>query len=226
MNTSNSSKKIIRRKQSNVLLTRNPWFKKGTKILWILFLCFVIGFPVYVLAVSKDLFGLFGGMPSLKSIENPENDLSSELMSADGVSLGRYFRYNRSQVSYDQLSPDLVNTLLLSEDHRYYDHSGLDFQAYLRVLWGMATFSSSAKGGGSTITQQLAKNLFSTRGPELEGTLTHGGAIKMLVNKTKDGSFQSSLNEILRKKRYCHVPQHCSLWQQCVRDQGCGTNLF
>ncbi|HTE34138.1 MAG TPA: transglycosylase domain-containing protein [Chryseolinea sp.] len=169
-----------------VLLTRSPWFKKGVKILWILFLCFIIGFPVYVLSVGSDLFGLFGGMPSLKSVENPENDLSSELISADGVSLGKYFRFNRSQVTYDQLSPDLVNTLLLSEDHRYYDHSGLDFQAYLRVLYGMATFNSSAKGGGSTITQQLAKNLFSTRGPELEGTLTRGGPLKILVNKTKE----------------------------------------
>ena len=98
-------------------------------------------------------------MPSLKAIENPENDLSSELISADGVSLGRYFRYNRSQVTYDQLSPDLVNTLLLSEDHRFYNHSGLDFKAYLRVLYGILTFNSGAKGGGSTITQQLAKNL-------------------------------------------------------------------
>jgi hypothetical protein len=86
--------------------------KKATKTLWILFACFVIGFPIYVVSVGSDLFGLFGGMPSLKSIENPENDLSSELISADGVSLGRYFRYNRSQVTYSQLSPDLVNTLL------------------------------------------------------------------------------------------------------------------
>lgn len=75
-------------------------------------------------------------MPSLKAIENPENDLSSELISADGVSLGRYFRYNRSQVSYDKLSPDLVNTLILSEDHRFYEHAGMDFIAYLRVAWG------------------------------------------------------------------------------------------
>ena len=64
----------------------------------------------------------------------------------------------------DQLSPDLVNTLLLSEDHRFYNHSGMDFKAYLRVLYGVLTFNSGAKGGGSTITQQLAKNLFSTRG--------------------------------------------------------------
>ena len=111
MNTSNSLKKTIRQKTNSILLLQNPWFKKATKILWILFLCFIIGLPVYVFSVSSDLFGWFGGMPSLKAIENPQNDLSSELISADGVSLGRYFRFNRSQVTYDQLSPDLVNTL-------------------------------------------------------------------------------------------------------------------
>ncbi len=186
MNTFNSSKKITRRKTTSVLLMRHLWFKKGVKVLWILFFCFIVAVPVYVLSVSYDLGGLFGGMPSLKAIENPENDLSSDLLSADGVSLGKYFRYNRSQVTYDQLSPDLVKTLLLSEDHRYYAHSGLDFQAYLRVLFGVITFNSSAKGGGSTITQQLAKNLFSTRGRELEGFLTRSGPLKIVVNKTKE----------------------------------------
>src|SRR5690606_37591064 len=132
---------------------------KAVKGIWILFLCIILGLPLYVFSVSQNLFGLFGEMPSLKDIENPENDLSSELISADGVSLGRYFRYNRSQVTYDQLSPDLVNTLLLSEDHRYYDHAGLDFPAYIRVLYGVLTFNTS-RGGGSTITQQLAKNLY------------------------------------------------------------------
>ena len=144
--------------------------RKSVKGIWILFICFIIAVPLYVYSVQFDLFGLFGGMPSLKAIENPENDLSSELFSADGVSLGRYFTYNRSQVTYDQLSPHLINTLLFSEDHRFYDHSGLDFQAYLRVLYGIVTFNSGAKGGGSTITQQLAKNLY-TLNPELDGTL-------------------------------------------------------
>jgi penicillin-binding protein 1A len=105
------------------------------------------------------------------------------------VVLGAYWRggLNRSQVSFNELSPHLVNTLLLSEDHRFYNHSGLDFQAYLRVLYGMLTFNSGAKGGGSTITQQLAKNLFSTRGSELEGPLTRlGGPIKILISKTKE----------------------------------------
>ena len=72
-------------------------------------LAVVLGLPIYVFSVSINLFGLYGEMPSIKEVENPENDLSSEIISADGVSLGRYFRYNRSQVTYDELSEDLIN---------------------------------------------------------------------------------------------------------------------
>src|SRR5689334_19103221 len=119
MNTSNSSKQTITQKINKIFLFQKPWFNKVVKGIWIIFFCLIIGFPLYVLSVSVDLFGLFGGMPSLREIENPENDLSSEIISGDGVSLGRYFRYNRSQVTYAELSPDLVNTLLYSEDHRF-----------------------------------------------------------------------------------------------------------
>ena len=146
----------------------------------------ILGFLLYIYSVSIDLFGLFGGMPSLKSIENPENDLSSELISADGVSLGRYFRYNRSQVSYHNLSKDLVNTLILSEDHRYYSHSGMDFVAYLRVLKGLVTLRPA--GGGSTITQQLAKNLYTqNQKMGLDGKLGKlGRTTRRVIQKTKE----------------------------------------
>lgn len=187
MSTSNSLTRTIPQKINKALLIRGPWIKKATKALWITFLCGIAFLFITIFAVSNDWFGLFGGMPSLKAVENPENDLSSELISADGVSLGSYARFNRIQVTYDQLSPHLVNTLLISEDHRFYDHSGLDFYAYLRVFYGVVTANSGAKGGGSTITQQLAKNLFSTRGGELDGTLTKlGGKLGLVISKTKE----------------------------------------
>jgi penicillin-binding protein 1A len=199
MNTSNSSRKTTRPKTRNILLIRKPWFSRVIKGIWIVFFCVVLGAPIYVYMVKIDLFGLFGGMPNPSAIENPENDLSSELISADGVSLGRYFRYDRRQVTYDQLSPDLVNTLLLSEDHRFYDHSGMDFWAYPRVLFGILTFNN--RGGGSTITQQLAKNLFKTRGDELDGVLTRlGGPIKILVSKTKEWIISVQLEEKYTKE--------------------------
>jgi penicillin-binding protein 1A len=158
--------------------------RKAVTIVWILFLVIILGAPLYVYTVSIDLFGLFGGMPGYAAIENPENDLSSELISADGALLGRYIRYNRSQVNYHQLSPHLVQTLILSEDHRFYGHAGMDFWAYPRVLWGLITFQ--AAGGGSTITQQLAKNLY-TLNPELDGHLAALGAWpRRIIQKTKE----------------------------------------
>jgi penicillin-binding protein 1A len=171
-------------KFNRLLLLKKNWFPKAIKTIWIFLLCLIVGVPLYIYSVRYDLFGLFGGMPSLKAIENPENDLSSELISADGVSLGRYFLYNRSQVSYQQLSPVLVNTLLISEDHRFRKHSGLDFQAFLRAISGAITFQS--QGGGSTITQQLAKNLF-TLNPELEGSMAKAFPIfRRIIQKTKE----------------------------------------
>ena len=199
MNTSASSKRTTKRKtNNNPLLVEKPWIKKAIKGVWILFLAVIIGVPLYVYTVSIDLFGLFGKMPSYAAIENPQNDLSSELISADGVSLGRYFRYNRSQVGYDQLSPDLVNTLLLSEDHRFYDHAGMDFWAYPRVFWGILTFNSA--GGGSTITQQLAKNLY-TINPELDGHLGQlGGIVRRVIQKTKEWIISIQLEKNFTKE--------------------------
>ena len=199
MNTSVSSRKTTKRKTSNnPLLLQRSWFRKAVKAVWISFLVIALGFPLYVYTVSIDLLGLFGGMPSYASIENPQNDLSSELISADGVSLGRYFRFNRSQVSYDQLSPDLINTLLLSEDHRFYDHAGMDFWAYPRVLWGILTFNSA--GGGSTITQQLAKNLY-TQNPELDGHLSKLGSLpRRIIQKTKEWIISTKLERNFTKE--------------------------
>ncbi len=187
-------------KINRALLLKRRWFKKAVTAIWILFFCFILGLYLFISSVNADLFGWFGGMPSLKTIENPENDLSSELISADGVSLGRYFLYNRSQVTYDQLSPDLVNTLLYSEDHRFLDHSGLDFQAFLRVLYGVLTFNSSSLGGGSTITQQLAKNLF-TQNPELDGSLAKLGELpNRIIQKTKEWIISVQLEKNFTKE--------------------------
>lgn len=173
---------------------------KAIKYSWMAFLVFIIAFPLYILSVKIDLFGLYGGMPSLAEIENPDNDLSSEILSADGVSLGRYFRYNRSQVHYNQLSPDLVNTLLISEDHRFYDHSGLDLPAYLRVIKGILTLNPA--GGGSTLTQQLAKNLY-TMNPDkgLDGLLSKLGKYpRRFIQKTKEWIIAIDLEENFTKE--------------------------
>ncbi|HRI78200.1 MAG TPA: transglycosylase domain-containing protein [Cyclobacteriaceae bacterium] len=190
----------IKKKINSLLAIQRPWFRKTIKYCWIIFFCFIIGLPLYVQSIKHNLFGLFGDMPSLADVENPENDLSSELISADSVSLGRYFRFNRSQVNYDQLSPELVNTLLISEDHRFYQHSGLDFPAYLRAIFGWITFNP--QGGGSTITQQLAKNLY-TMNPSrsLDGPAAKlGSIVRRVIQKTKEWIIAIDLEENFTKE--------------------------
>ncbi len=121
-------------------------------LLYFLLLAVVVGF-FYGIGVEW-----FGKMPTFEELENPESNLASEVYSSDGVLLGTYFIENRSNVIYDDISPNLVNALMAIEDIRFEKHAGIDERALLRVAYGVAT--GNHKGGGSTLTQQLAKNLF------------------------------------------------------------------
>ncbi len=100
----------------------------------------------------------FGEMPTFEELENPESNLASEVYSSDGMLLGTYFIENRSNINYRDISPNLINALLAIEDIRFEKHSGIDEKALIRVAYGVLT--GTHKGGGSTLTQQLAKNLF------------------------------------------------------------------
>lgn len=122
---------------------------KSIQILWRVFFGF-IGFVILFFVAAN--FGLFGKMPSVQQLENPEADLASEILSIDGVLMGKYYAENRSEVKYSEISPNVINALIATEDERFYEHSGIDMQALGRVL-----FSAGTQGGGSTITQQLAK---------------------------------------------------------------------
>ncbi len=119
---------------------------------------YVAGVIVAVLFFYGIAAGWFGKMPSFEDLEDPKSNLATEIYSSDGKLLGTYFIENRSNVSYNQLSPYLPEALMAIEDIRFYEHSGIDEKALLRVFYGVITGSN--KGGGSTLTQQLAKNLF------------------------------------------------------------------
>lgn len=121
----------------------------SVKILWKTFL---IGFGFVILLFLCANFGLFGKMPSIRELENPEADLASEIISADGKLMGKYYAENRSEVKYHEISPNVIHALIATEDERFYDHSGIDAQALARVV-----FTAGSQGGGSTLTQQLAK---------------------------------------------------------------------
>jgi len=171
--------------------------KKFIISIWSIFISLALGIPFYIYAVSTNLGDLFGGMPSLTALENPENDLSSELITADGISLGKYYRFNRSQISYADLSEDLVNTLLLSEDHRFYNHSGIDPRSMARAIIGKLTFNYA--GGGSTITMQLAENLYNTM-TENQGRLFKIKLFKEIIIKTKEWIIATKLERNFTKE--------------------------
>ncbi len=133
---------------------KRKWFNYITKF-WLLYL---LSFGLVILFFYGIVTGFFGEMPTFQQLENPKSNLASEVFSSDGHVLGTYFIENRSNVTYRQISPYLINALIATEDVRFEEHSGIDERALIRVLYGVLT--GKHKGGGSTITQQLAKNLF------------------------------------------------------------------
>ncbi len=105
-------------------------------------------------------YGVLGSMPSFEELENPQTNLSTEVLSMDGVVIGSFFNENRTRVNYYEISPDVINALVSTEDIRFYDHSGIDARGLMRVLFRTLLMQEESSGGGSTITQQLAKLLF------------------------------------------------------------------
>jgi penicillin-binding protein 1A len=137
------------------MVDRKKSIRKIIKRLWIIYACSI---GVILLLLGLAGIGAFGYMPDLEELENPSSHLASEIYSSDGVLLGTYYLENRSNVRYEELSPNLINALVATEDVRFVKHSGVDGRSMFRMVFGVVTFSP--KGGASTITQQLAKNLF------------------------------------------------------------------
>src|SRR4029077_15928079 len=132
-------------------------FKKYLRIFWVLVLlpvCFLI-----FCTIGASL-GIFGKLPSFEELENPQTYLASEVISSDNQLLGKYYVQNRSNIQYKDISPYVINGLIATEDARFYDHSGVDLRSLFRVFFKTFLGHSSSSGGGSTITQQLAKMLF------------------------------------------------------------------
>lgn len=126
--------------------------------IWKLLIGGMILFAMFIMAIG---FGLFGTLPSFRDIEHPKSNQASEIMADDKRVLGTYFIQNRSNVSYAQISPNVINALIATEDVRFKEHSGIDFKRTFTIfLYALI----GKKQGGSTITQQLALNLFSEEG--------------------------------------------------------------
>lgn len=130
----------------------SPYVKKFWKLF---FYCFG-GVILFFLFAS---WGLFGSMPSFDELENPNSNVATEIISSDGVTIGKFYLENRTPVKFAELPDHLVKALVATEDERFYEHSGIDTKGTLR-----AALSLGSSGGASTLTQQLAKNLFHGEG--------------------------------------------------------------
>ena len=130
-----------------------------------------------VIAVGGIFYCIFNGyigyMPEIEELENPVNKYASQVISADGKVIGTwsYSRANRIFIGYNDISPSVIQALVATEDERFYDHSGIDIKALFRAIVKRGVFMQKSAGGGSTITQQLAKQLYSEKAENVKERL-------------------------------------------------------
>ncbi|MBB3701608.1 transglycosylase domain-containing protein [Alloprevotella rava] len=156
-----------------------PWWKK-TIVALSSFIAFLI---FYIFAVIFNLFWLFGKSPSLNEIMHPKTAMASEIYSADGKVIGKFFSENRMPVEYKDINPVFFKALISTEDERFYKHHGVDFQGML------AAAKDATRGnarGASTITQQLVKNMFKVRSEYGTGLLGKIPGVRILIMKSKE----------------------------------------
>jgi penicillin-binding protein 1A len=168
------------------------------RVLWTLLAVAVLGAVVGFTAISE---GWIGYMPPIEELQNPINRFATQIYSADGKIMGtwNYNRENRIMVDYTQLSPALVKALVATEDVRFYEHSGIDFYALGRAIVKRGLLGQKSAGGGSTITQQLAKQLYSETAHSVMERLLQKPiewviAVKLERNYTKDEIIAMYLN--------------------------------
>ncbi len=142
---------------------------------------FVFYIIIFFCALQVNFLWLFGYSPSYADIKKPAQRVGSELYTSDGKLIGRYFKENRTPVNYNEIAPNVLNALIATEDIRFYKHSGIDIQAVGRAVVGMGK-----DGGASTITQQLAKNLYRTRYSKASGLIKHIPLVRTFVSKLKE----------------------------------------
>ena len=156
-----------------------PWYRKIGNMA----LTFCWMFLLFLFLVDINFLWLFGKSPTLHSISHPDQSLATEIISADGKVIGKYFTENRMSVEYDEISPIIIQTLITTEDERFYDHFGIDFQGVFAAVKDMTQGNAR---GASTITQQLVKNMYKTRNQYSKGLFGHIPGIKLLIMKTKE----------------------------------------
>ena len=167
-------------------------------------------FLLFILSIN---LGLWGKIPSKKELSNFQYQMASEVFTADSVLIGKYYLYDRQPVAFEEFPDHLKQALISIEDERFYDHSGIDFKSLIRVGFKTILMSDDSAGGGSTLTQQLAKNLY----PRKERNKTN-----IVVDKVKEMIIAKRLEKIFSKdeiltrhfqyRNINQLPQHGIFW--------------
>lgn len=167
------------RKHRRVRYKGLPWYRKLANIA----ITSMVLFLIFLFLVDINFLWLFGKSPGLRSIGNPNQSSASLIISSDNQIIGKYFSENRTPVRFEEISPKLIETLIYTEDERFYKHFGIDFQGVF------AAFKDILKGnprGASTITQQLVKNMYKTRNQYSRGLFGYIPGVKLIIMKTKE----------------------------------------
>jgi len=191
--TVNLAKFISWRKARMVRFRGLVWYKKLANILITSFVLFIL----YLFLVDINFLWLFGKSPGMSSISNPNQSEASEIISSDGKLIGKFFHENRTPVKYEEISPRLIQTLISTEDERFYQHFGIDFQGVFAALKDMTQGRSR---GASTITQQLVKNMYKTRNQYSTGLFGYIPGVKLIIMKTKEWTTAVKIEMLYSKK--------------------------
>ena len=187
-----NKKATSKTKKSNSRLEQ--WKKKNPAWYWVIkgsLIGLGSAFLLFWLLFFSVWIGLFGKVPGKTSLQNIKNYTASRVFSSDGEVIGKYFLENRTNVAYDEISPDIINALIATEDARFYNHDGLDGRSYARVFFKTIIGGNESSGGGSTITQQLAKNLFKRRNYSF---------LTIPVNKFREAIIAQRLEKVYTKE--------------------------
>ncbi|WP_288318668.1 transglycosylase domain-containing protein [Xylanibacter caecicola] len=158
----------------------------------------IISLIIYLVMVDINFLWLFGKSPGFSQIKNPQTNEASEIYSSDGVLIGKYFNQNRTPVKYEDVNPIFWKTLIDTEDERFYSHFGIDITGLFAAVKDMIVHHDAR--GASTITQQLAKNMFRVRTQYSTGLLGHIPGVRMLIMKSKEWIIATKLELIYDKK--------------------------
>lgn len=161
----------------------------------LIFIYFVI---IFFCSIELNLFGIFGYSPNLKDIEEPTLSVSSEVFTADGKLLAKFYKEDRTPIEYKDLSPNLINALVATEDVRFYKHGGVDYYGFFTSIISTAT---GDRRGASTITQQLAKNLFKTRKRKAQGFIRHIPVVRTIAFKFKEWLTAFKIEHVYNKQQ-------------------------